>query len=79
MSQFSHKPRIAVEEAATLSRGADYSVPCTILDVSKEGFRLRVSGAVLCGGGYVLRYNCEDHPVEIRWANMGEAGGLFQS
>lgn len=79
MSQPTHKPRIAVEEAATLARGDAPATPCTILDVSKEGFRLRVSGAVPCGSGYVLTYNCESHPVEIRWASMGEAGGLFEA
>lgn len=55
----------------------DETLPCTIIDVSAEGFRLKLDGAVPCGQGYVLSYGGESHPVEVRWASMGEAGGLF--
>ena len=77
MPDLSHKPRISVKEAATLRHAAMEDTACTIVDVSGDGFRLAVPRGVRCGTGYTLRFASEEHDVAIRWASLGEAGGLF--
>ncbi|TMM50361.1 hypothetical protein [Qipengyuania marisflavi] len=72
-----HKPRIAVNEAAILRRSGADDMACTIIDVSKEGFRIKVAGAVPVGADYQLSYGGETHKIAVRWASMGEVGGEF--
>ncbi len=72
-----HKPRIAVSQAAILRSDGGPDVSCTIVDVSADGFRLKVPGAVRVGCDYTLQISDREHPVAIRWASLGEVGGQF--
>ena len=77
MASLAHKPRITVSEAALLRRNGMADIACTIVDVSSEGFRLSVPRGVPCACDYRLSFGSEDHRVAIRWASLGEAGGMF--
>lgn len=79
MSSRPHKPRIAVNERATLHVAGGEAVQCSFLDVSQDGFRLRTDRALPSGTGYTLSFGGETHPVEIRWSTGTEAGGLFSA
>lgn len=70
-------PRIAVSESATVEDGAGSTFACSIIDVSQEGFRIKIAQVLAPGSDYVLHLDHEAHRVEIRWASPGEAGGLF--
>lgn len=70
-------PRIALTQPATVEDGDGRTYPCTVIDVSQEGFRLKIAQVLAPGSGYVLHLGDEAHRIEIRWATPGEAGGLF--
>ena len=72
----SHRPRISVRQDAVLARDGMEDMGCTIIDVSAEGFRLKVPRAVP-SGEYVLTFGGKPYRVEVRWATLDEAGGLF--
>ena len=70
--------RITVDQTAVLVRANGATVPVTIKDVSKGGFRLALSDVPAIGEHVFLRVErYGDFPAQIRWALAGEAGGVF--
>ncbi len=76
-SSAQRSPRISVNQPAVLKDDAGKETPCTIIDVSKEGFRVRLDRAIGNGAYFTLRTGSEAYRTQIRWASPGEAGGLF--
>lgn len=70
-------PRIAVNQPAVLKDEAGKETACTIVDVSRDGFRVRLDRAIGNGTNFTLRTGAEAYRTQIRWASPGEAGGLF--
>ncbi len=76
-SNMARQPRIVVSQAATLRNTTGEVIDCTILDVSHDGFRLRVQKMLPGGPDYLLDFDGQTHRVDIRWATPNEVGGLF--
>lgn len=58
--------------------GRDGSVGCAeMINVSRDGFGLRVSPAPNSGERVILRGGAGDIPAEIRWSAGDRAGGVF--
>jgi hypothetical protein len=56
----------------------DGSVSCaTMINVSRDGFGLRVSSPPARGEHVMLRGGAGDIPAGIRWSTADRAGGLF--
>lgn len=70
-------PRIAVDQPAILEHASGEQLACTVIDVSQEGFRLKVPRVLAPGADYTLHLADEAHRIEIRWAAPNEVGGLF--
>lgn len=76
--EISRAARVSVSHDAVLvlSDGSEHRV--TITDVSSGGFRLRDCDSVPIGEHVFLRVDSYgDFPAQIRWALIGEAGGVF--
>lgn len=70
--------RIAVEHRAVLVRADGAKSDVVVTDISKAGFRLKVTDTPNIGEHVSLRVErYGDFPAQIRWALGGEAGGVF--
>lgn len=70
-------PRIVVIQSAVLRSASSEAIDCTILDVSHDGFRLKVPRILPGGADYLLDFDGQTHRVDIRWATPHEVGGMF--
>jgi hypothetical protein len=69
--------RYAVDQLVWLV-GADGRVSsATMVNVSRDGFGLKVSHPQVVGERIVLRGGAGDVPGEIRWTSGDRAGGVF--
>jgi hypothetical protein len=74
----SYSPRIDVHEDARLLDGGGQSYDVVLVDISREGFRIKCDGHRVAPGPATLRVErYGDMPVEIRWIRGKEAGGIF--
>lgn len=71
------EPRIAIDRAAILEDSSGHQYDCRILDVSSQGFRLKVLESINGPAIQILRIDKEVYYVEIRWVTLEEAGGIF--
>lgn len=76
-SYVSRPCRYAVDQLLWLVR-ADGAVSCaTMINVSRDGFGLKVSKSLAVGERIILRGGAGDIPGEVRWSTDDRAGGLF--
>ena len=70
--------RVALNCAGVLTESDGCTIDVTIVDISKDGFRLRSVEELELGSTVSLRMH-ETRPVrcQIRWACGHEAGGIF--
>ena len=71
--------RIDVRRHATVINSDGAEIDAEILDVSAQGFRIKLDDQLRVGELVVLRVDHEMLEAEIRWALGGEAGGRFVS
>ena len=76
-SPHKRSPRVVVNQPAFLEDDTGKKTACTIVDVSQDGFRVRLDQAIGNGSYFTLRTGAEVYRTEIRWASPDEAGGLF--
>jgi len=71
------QPRFAVNQQLSLVRRAGAVCLATMINVSRDGFGLRVPHALAPGERVLLRSGLGDVPGEICWSTNDRAGGLF--
>jgi hypothetical protein len=72
------EPRVTLNCEAILTEADGYTVDVTIVDVSKDGFRLRSLTELEEGSKVTLQMqNVAAVRGEIRWICGHEAGGIF--
>lgn len=78
LSSNERAPRVDTQLLATVTASDGAVVPVTVLDISREGCRLRCDGDLQSGERIAInveRYG--SYPAEVRWAKGGEAGAVF--
>jgi len=74
----SYSPRIDVHEEATLIEGSGTEHDVVLIDISRDGFRIKHGNPALAPGPATLRLErYGDMDIQIMWIRSGEAGGLF--
>ena len=72
------EPRITVYEPATVINEDGEETVCTIVDVSKTGFRLQLEKTALKGKRFhLVSADGSNKAIAIKWASAGEVGGQF--
>lgn len=70
--------RVLLNRNAILTEGDGFTVDVLIVDVSKDGFRLRSVTELELGSSVLLQMeNVAPVRCEIRWSCGHEAGGIF--
>ena len=73
----SPSPRITLEQSATLIDAQGRTTDVVVVDVSREGFRVR-SDEVIAGKPVALRVvKLGDFRITLKWVRGNEAGGVF--
>jgi hypothetical protein len=70
-------PRYPADRTLWLVRADDSVSFATMINVSRDGFGLKVSKRLGEGERVILRGGAGDIPAEIRWSDGDRAGGLF--
>jgi hypothetical protein len=70
-------PRFAVHQRVVLVGPDGTERAATITNVSRLGFRLKVSATPAIGAQVIIRGEAGDVPAQIRWAIGADAGGMF--
>ena len=74
----SYSPRVDVNEDGRLIDESGHSYNVLLVDISREGFRIKCDGTSVRPGTATLRVErYGDMPVEVRWTRRKEAGGIF--
>ncbi len=71
-------PRVDTQIAATVTDSEGEAIAVTVLDISREGCRLRCSGELHEGERIAItvdRYG--SYPAQVRWARGDEVGAIF--
>ena len=69
--------RIGIDHSAVLVRADGAESPVTITNVSQSGFCMKAEDAPAAGERVIIRGEAGDVPAEVRWAQGGDAGGVF--
>lgn len=69
------KTRVAINKPASLIDRDGKEALCTLLDLSVDGFRARLSHPVNLRELAMLRNGGETYGIEVRWASGLELGG----
>ena len=73
------EPRIDVRKPAIVVNSDGMEIDAVILDISSNGFRLKVGDQLRIGEFVSLRVDDELVTAQIRWVLGDEAGGTFLS
>ena len=78
LSSNDRAPRVDTQLLATVTTSDGAVLPVTVLDISREGCRLRCEGELREGERIAInvdRYG--SYPADVRWARGEEAGAVF--
>lgn len=70
--------RVDTALAATVTDSDGHVLPVVVLDISREGCRLKAEGGLHSGERIAInvdRYG--SYPAQVRWAKGNEAGAIF--